>query len=89
MLDLTTTLDPRFNIAYRFGAIFLAERYPAGDAIACARAVARLLARAEQDRETMQRSAVRAAERIPTVREQFEQTYTAYATLLARRAREA
>jgi hypothetical protein len=30
MLDLTTTLDPRFNIAYRFGAIFLAERYPAG-----------------------------------------------------------
>lgn len=30
MLDLTTTLDPRFNIAYRFGAIFLAEPYPAG-----------------------------------------------------------
>jgi hypothetical protein len=30
MLDLTTTLDPRFNIAYRFGAVFLAERYPAG-----------------------------------------------------------
>jgi len=30
LLDLTTTLDPRFNIAYRFGAIFLAEPYPAG-----------------------------------------------------------
>jgi hypothetical protein len=30
MLDLTTTLDPRFNIAYRFGAIFLAESPPAG-----------------------------------------------------------
>ena len=30
MLDLTTTLDPRFNIAYRFGAIFLAEPRPAG-----------------------------------------------------------
>jgi hypothetical protein len=30
MLDLTTTLDPRFNIAYRFGAIFLAEPYPGG-----------------------------------------------------------
>ena len=29
LLDLTTTLDPRFNIAYRFGAIFLAEPYPA------------------------------------------------------------
>lgn len=30
LLDLTTTLDPKFNIAYRFGAIFLAEPYPGG-----------------------------------------------------------
>ena len=30
LLDLTTALDPRFNIAYRFGAVFLAEPYPAG-----------------------------------------------------------
>lgn len=30
MLDVTTTLDPRFNIAYRFGAVFLAEAYPNG-----------------------------------------------------------
>jgi tetratricopeptide (TPR) repeat protein len=30
LLDLTTSLDPRFNIAYRFGAVFLAEAYPAG-----------------------------------------------------------
>lgn len=30
MLDLTTTLDPRFSIAYRFGAIFLGEPYPGG-----------------------------------------------------------
>jgi hypothetical protein len=30
MLDLTTTLDPRFNVAYRFGSIFLAEPYPGG-----------------------------------------------------------
>ncbi|MCC7416829.1 MAG: hypothetical protein IT176_06765 [Acidobacteria bacterium] len=30
MLDLTTSLDPRFNIAYRFGAVFLAEAYPSG-----------------------------------------------------------
>ena len=30
LLDITTTLDPRFNIAYRFGAVFLAEPYPAG-----------------------------------------------------------
>ena len=30
LLDLTTTLDPVFNIAYRFGSIFLAEPYPGG-----------------------------------------------------------
>jgi hypothetical protein len=30
LLDITTTLDPRFNIAYRFGAVFLAEGYPRG-----------------------------------------------------------
>jgi hypothetical protein len=30
LLDLTTTLDPYFSAAYRFGAIFLAERYPGG-----------------------------------------------------------
>ena len=30
LLDLTTSLDPHFNIAYRFGAIFLSEAYPGG-----------------------------------------------------------
>jgi tetratricopeptide (TPR) repeat protein len=30
LLTRTTSLDTRFNIAYRFGAIFLAEKYPAG-----------------------------------------------------------
>jgi hypothetical protein len=30
LLDLTTSLDPYFNIAYRFGSIFLAEAYPGG-----------------------------------------------------------
>ena len=30
LLDLTTSLDPYFNIAYRFGAIFLSEAYPGG-----------------------------------------------------------
>ena len=30
MLDLVTTLDPRFKVAYRFGAIFLTEAYPDG-----------------------------------------------------------
>jgi hypothetical protein len=30
LLDLTTTLDPRFNVAYRFGSVFLAEPFPNG-----------------------------------------------------------
>lgn len=30
LLDITTTLDPRFNIAYRFGAILLSEGFPNG-----------------------------------------------------------
>jgi len=30
LLDLTTSLDPYFNIAYRFGAIFLSEAPPGG-----------------------------------------------------------
>lgn len=30
LLDLATSLDPYFNIAYRFGAIFLSEGYPGG-----------------------------------------------------------
>jgi hypothetical protein len=30
LLDIATTLDPQFNIAYRFGAVFLAEAYPNG-----------------------------------------------------------
>ena len=29
-LDLATTLDPYFTIAYRFGSIFLSEAYPGG-----------------------------------------------------------
>lgn len=30
LLDITTSLDPHFTIAYRFGAIFLSEQYPGG-----------------------------------------------------------
>jgi hypothetical protein len=30
LLDITTSLDPYFTIAYRFGAIFLSEGYPGG-----------------------------------------------------------
>jgi hypothetical protein len=30
LVDITTTLDPRFELAYRYGATFLAEPYPNG-----------------------------------------------------------
>ena len=30
LLDLTTSLDPRFDIAYHFGSVFLAEPFPGG-----------------------------------------------------------
>ena len=30
LLDLTTSLDPRFSVAFRFGAIFLSEPPPGG-----------------------------------------------------------
>jgi len=30
LLDLTTSLDPYFDVAYKFGAVFLAEEYPSG-----------------------------------------------------------
>jgi tetratricopeptide (TPR) repeat protein len=30
LLDLVTSLDPHFKVAYRFGSIFLTEAYPAG-----------------------------------------------------------
>jgi len=30
LVDITTALDPRMDIAYRYGATFLAEKYPAG-----------------------------------------------------------
>jgi hypothetical protein len=30
LLDLTTSLDPNFDIAYGFGSLFLAEPYPSG-----------------------------------------------------------
>ena len=30
LLDLVTSLDPHFHVAYRFGAVFLSEAYPNG-----------------------------------------------------------
>ena len=37
LLDLTTSLDPYFDVAYRFGAIFLAEQHPGGAGRPCRR----------------------------------------------------
>lgn len=30
LIDITTTLDPRLEIAYRYGSVFLAEKFPIG-----------------------------------------------------------
>ena len=30
LLQIVTTLDPKFTVAYEFGAVFLAEKYPGG-----------------------------------------------------------
>jgi alpha-1,6-mannosyltransferase len=60
-----------------------AERYVAGDATSCARAIRRMLARIDSEgRESLQGHAVRAARRLPTVRQQFEAGYEAYARIL-------
>jgi alpha-1,6-mannosyltransferase len=61
------------------------ERYPSGDSDACADAIVRLLGRLEADPEGMRAHAARASGRLPTVREQFERTYEAYAHLLRSR----
>lgn len=63
------------------------ERYAAGDAEECAAALERLLERVARDGEAMRAAAVRAASKLPTVKEQFEQQVALYADLLARRAR--
>jgi len=61
-----------------------AERYVPGDAASCADALRRMLARVALAgaRRAIGEQAVRAAERLPTVRGQFEATYEAYARLL-------
>jgi alpha-1,6-mannosyltransferase len=58
------------------------EIYRAGDAEACARAVLRLLAR---DRASVRDAAVRAAGKLPSVREQFEAQVAFYGELSKRR----
>ena len=64
------------------------EQYAAGDADACADALERLLARVAREGKSMRDAAVRAASKLPTVKEQFEAQIALYTELLARRARE-
>ena len=61
------------------------ERYAAGDTDACAAALERLLDRVARDGEAMRAAAARAAARLPSVRQQFEEQIALYTELLARR----
>jgi alpha-1,6-mannosyltransferase len=61
------------------------ERYTPGDPDGCARAILRLLRRLDADPHGLRADAARAGSRFPTVREQFERTYEAYARLLRTR----
>lgn len=61
------------------------ERYAAGDTDACAEALERLLDRVARDGEAMRAAAARAAARLPSVRQQFEEQIALYTELLARR----
>jgi alpha-1,6-mannosyltransferase len=63
-----------------------AERYASLDVDACARAMARMLAREATGRDALRRAAVRAAEQVPNVRGQFESLFAEYRRLLAVRA---
>ena len=61
------------------------ERYAAGDTEACAEALERLLNRVARDGDAMRAAAARAAARLPSVRQQFEEQMALYTELLARR----
>ncbi len=63
------------------------ERYAAGDAEACAAALERLLDRVGRNGDAMRAAAMRAASRLPTVKQQFEEQIALYAELIARRAK--
>lgn len=61
------------------------ERYVAGDVEACAQAIERLLVRVARDGGALRTAAVRAAAKLPSVREQFEEQIALYTSLLRRR----
>jgi alpha-1,6-mannosyltransferase len=59
------------------------ERYPSGDASACARAVLAMLRRVDEGREGLRANAVRAGARLPSVEDQVARTYATYEELLS------
>jgi alpha-1,6-mannosyltransferase len=61
------------------------EIYPAGDVEACAAALESLLERIDRKGDALRAAAVRAASKLPSVREQFERQIALYKELLARR----
>jgi len=61
------------------------ERYAAGDTDACAEALERLLDRVARDGDAMRAAAARAAARLPSVRQQFDEQIALYTELVARR----
>lgn len=62
--------------------------YTAGDVEACAEALERMLARLPRHGEAMRAASARAASKLPTVEEQFEQQLEIYAELLGQRRSE-
>lgn len=62
------------------------ERYTSGDVEDCAAALERLLDRAARNGDALRAAAVRAASKLPSVREQFEEQIALYTELLRRRA---
>jgi alpha-1,6-mannosyltransferase len=65
------------------------ERYAAGDTEACAEALERILDRVADHGHAMRAAAAKAASKLPSVREQFDQQIALYTELLARRERDA
>jgi len=79
--------DMRFVVRElaELGGRACAETYRAGDAIAAAQAIVRMLDRIDAGRDDLRASAQLAVARLPTMEEQFARTYAAYQQLLVER----
>jgi alpha-1,6-mannosyltransferase len=65
------------------------ETYAAGDDAACADALERVIDRSARDREALRAAATRAAQRLPSVEQHFEEQIDLYSELLAGATRSA